>query len=429
MTQLKPVRAFGSYRWLVVVLLFLAMIINYVDRQTLGILKSTISADLHWSNSDYANVHLLFQGAYAVCYLLWGRLVDRIGARWGFALAFGIWSVAQFATSAARGIGHFMVARFALGIGESGAFPGSIKAVSEWFPQKERALANGLFNAGTNIGAIVTPLIIPAVVLSYGWQMAFVVTGLAGLIWLPIWLLLYRHPQDVKGISQAELDWIQQDPVTPITRIGWRKLLRLRQTWTYATAKFMTDPIFGMYLVWLPDFLGKRFHLDLKNFGPPLIVIYLLSDFGSVLGGWLSSHLLKRGWSVNRARKTTLLICALCATPVMFAAYAENVWVAVAIIGLAAAAHQGFSANLYALPSDLLPRGGVGSVVGIGGMLGACGGMLMSKYTGWTLDADRGYAPIFLIASCAYLCALLVIHLFSPRMEPAELIDDSTAIS
>ena len=191
----------------------------------------------------------------------------------------------------------------------------------------------------------------------------------------------------------------------------------------------MTDPIFGMYLVWLPDFLGKRFHLDLKNFGPPLIVIYVLSDFGSVLGGWLSSHLLKRGWSVNRARKTTLLICALCATPVMFAAYAENVWVAVAIIGLAAAAHQGFSANLYALPADLLPRGGVGSVVGIGGMLGECGGMLMSKYTGWTLDADRGYAPIFLIASCAYLCALLVIHLFSPRMEPAELANESTVVS
>jgi MFS transporter, ACS family, hexuronate transporter len=422
-----PVKASGMHRWLVVALLFLAMIINYVDRQTLGILKPTMSDELGWSNSDFANIHLFFQGAYAVCYVLWGRIVDRIGARWGFALAFGIWSLAQLATSAAREIAHFMAARFALGVGESGAFPGSIKAISEWFPQKERALANGIFNAGTNIGAIVTPLIIPAVVLSYGWHMAFVVTGLAGLIWLPIWLLIYRRPQDHASLSQAERDWITQDPETSVARISWRKLLGLRQTWTYAAAKFMTDPIFGMYLVWLPDFLGKRYHLDLKTFGPPLIAIYLFSDFGSVAGGWLSSHFLKRGWSVNRARKTTLLVCALCATPVMFASYAGNVWLAVAIIGLAAAAHQGFSATLYALPADLLPRGGVGSVVGIGGMLGACGGMLMSKYTGWTLDADRGYGPIFLIASCAYLCALLVVHLLSPKLERAEMVDPQIA--
>jgi MFS transporter, ACS family, aldohexuronate transporter len=418
----------GRRRWIVVVLLLLAMIVNYVDRQTLGLLKPAMSAELGWSNSDFANIHLSFQAAYALCYLIWGRVVDRIGARAGFALAFALWSLAQLTTAAARQIGHFMLARLVLGMGESGAFPGSIKAIAEWFPQKERALANGLFNAGTNIGAIITPLLVPALVLAYGWQAAFVVSGLAGLVWLPLWLMLYRSPRASARLSAAELRWIEQDASpTTATRVPLSQLLRYRQTWAYALAKFMTDPVFGMYLVWLPDFLAKRFNLDLKTFGPPLIAIYLLSDVGSVLGGWLSSRLLRRGWSVNRARKTALLICALCATPVVFAAHASNVWVAVALIGLAAAAHQGFSANLYALPPDLLPRGGVASVVGIGGALGACGGMLMSKYTGWTLDADRGYAPIFLIASCAYLAALALIHFLSPRLQPAEVGNEGGA--
>ncbi|MEP6939636.1 MAG: MFS transporter [Rudaea sp.] len=419
MNRTQNMQPAGAQRWLVVALLFLAMIVNYIDRQTIGILKPVMSADLHWSNSDFANIHLCFQAAYAVCYVLWGRVVDRVGARWGFALAFALWSAAQLATSAARQIAHFMLARLLLGVGESGAFPGAIKAVSEWFPQKERALANGVFNAGTNIGAIITPLLIPALVLSCGWQAAFVFSGLIGLIWLPLWLVLYRSPRENPRVSAAELRWIAQDGPAPAERrMTWRALLAKRQTWTYALAKFLTDPIFGMYLVWLPDFLARRFGLDLRTFGPPLIAIYLLSDFGSVAGGWLSSRLLRAGWSVNRARKTALLVCALCATPVVFAAQVSNVWVAVAIIGLAAAAHQGFSANLYALPADLLPRGGVASVVGIGGALGACGGMLMSKYTGWTLDADRGYAPIFVIASCTYLVALALIHFLSPRLAP-----------
>jgi ACS family hexuronate transporter-like MFS transporter len=411
----------GRRRWIVVALLLLAMIVNYVDRQTLGLLKPAMSAELGWSNSDFANIHLCFQAAYALCYLVWGRVVDRIGARAGFALAFALWSLAQLATAGARQIGHFMLARLVLGVGESGAFPGSIKAIAEWFPQKERALANGLFNAGTNIGAIITPLAIPAIVLAYGWQAAFVVSGLAGLVWLPLWLMLYRNPRASARLTAAELRWIEQDAAPATTaRVPLRQLLGYRQTWTYALAKFMTDPVFGMYLVWLPDFLAKRFHLDLKTFGPPLIAIYVSSDVGSVFGGWLSSRLLRLGWGVNRARKTALLVCALCATPVVFAAQASNVWVAVALIGLAAAAHQGFSANLYALPPDLVPRGGIASVVGIGGALGACGGMLMSKYTGWTLDADRGYAPIFLIASCAYLAALAVIHFLSPRLQAVE---------
>jgi ACS family hexuronate transporter-like MFS transporter len=400
-----------------------------VDRQSLGLLKPTISADLHWTNSDFANVVLSFQGAYAISYLVFGRFVDRVGARFGLAAAFAIWSVAQVYTAGARTLGQFSLARVVLGIGEAGAFPGAIKAITAWFPQKERAFANGLFNAGTNVGAIVTPLILPAITLAFGWRGAFVATGLMGLIWLPIWLILFRTPRQTPTISAAELAWIEQDAPQPVERIGLSRLIGLRQTWTYALAKFMTDPIWGMFLVWLPDFLSRRYKLDLKTFGPPLIVIYLMSDFGSVAGGWLSSSLIRRGWSVNAARKTTLLVCALCALPVTLAWQASSVWGAVALIGLATAAHQGFSATLYALPADLVPRAGVGSVVGLGGMLGAMGGMLMSKYTGWTLDHDRGYAPVFAIAGGAYLCALLVVHLLSPRLAPARISATSATAS
>lgn len=411
----------GRRRWIVVVLLFAAMVINYVDRQTLGILKPTISKDLGWTASDFANVLLCFQGAYAVCYIVFGRLVDRIGARWGFALAFGIWSLAQVATSQARGIGHFMLARMVLGAGEAGAFPNAIKATTDWFPQRERAFANGIFNAGTNIGAIVTPLLVPAIALAWGWRAAFIATGLAGLVWLPIWFLLYRRPAEDSRLSQAEREWIEQDPPHPVEKISWLRLIRLRESWAYMAGKFTIDPIWGMFLSWLPDFLDRRYHLNLKTFGLPLIMIYLLSDGGSVGGGWLSSHFLKRGWSVNRARKTTMLICAICALPVMFAASVSSLWLAVAIIGLAAAAHQGFSATLYALPADLLPRGGVGTVIGMGGALGAVGGMAMSKYTGWVLDSQGDYRPVFLVAGCAYFVSLTLIHLLSPKLEPVRV--------
>lgn len=409
----------GRRRWFVAALLFAAMVINYVDRQTLGILKPTIGAELHWTASDYANVLLCFQGAYALCYLGFGRLADRLGARLGFALAFGLWSVAQIATSQARGLGQFMLGRMALGVGESGAFPNAIKAASEWFPQRERALANGVFNAGTNIGAIVTPLLVPAIALAWGWRAAFIATGLMGLIWLPIWWLLYRRPSEDSRLSAAERAWIEQDPTPVVERVGWGQLIRRREAWAYMLGKFTMDPIFGMYLSWLPDFLSRRHHLDLKSFGLPLIVIYLISDAGSVGGGWLSSHLLKRGWSLNRARKTTLLVCALAATPVMLAANLSSLWVAVALIGLAAAAHQGFSATLYALPADLLPKSGVGTVIGMGGAMGAVGGMAMSKYTGWVLDSGNDYRPVFLVAGTAYLVSLLLIQLCSPRLERA----------
>lgn len=402
-------------------LLFAAMVINYVDRQMIGFLKPTLSAEMGWSETDYADIVFWFQASYAVFYLIFGRVMDKIGARWGLGVAFLIWQIGHMMHGAARDLSHFIMARMILGVGEAGGFPGGIKAVAEWFPKKERAFATGLFNAGTNIGAIVTPLVVPILVLSFGWQMAFVVTGLLGLIWLPIWLLVYRRPREVKKLTTSELEWIEQDPADTVEKIGWKKLLTVKETWAYAVGKFMIDPIWWMFLFWLPDFLGKSYGLDLKTFGPPIVAIYLLSDVGSVGGGWLSGRFMKLGMSLNKARKLTMLICALCAVPVAFAAFASNLWVAVLIIGLATAAHQGFSANLYAFPGDVFPRSAVGSVVGIGGMLGGIGGMIMAKYAGFVLDKIGTYTPIFVVAGSAYLVALLAIHLISPRYEAAKI--------
>lgn len=405
------------YRWVIVALLFTAMVINYIDRQTLGLMKADLSEEFSWSEQDYADAIFWFQAAYAASYLVWGRIMDRIGVRWGLGIAFGIWQIAHIAHAGMRSLTGFIIARAALGVGEGGGFPGSIKAVAEWFPKKERAFATGLFNAGTNIGAIVTPLVVPAIVLAWGWQAAFIVTGIGGLVWLPIWFLLYRRPQESKRVSAAELEHITQDPEEPEEKVDWRLILRRRETWAFAIGKFLTDPIWWMFLFWLPDFLGKQHGLDLKTFGPPLIVIYLISDVGSVSGGWLSGTFMNRGWSINRSRKTTMFLCGLLALPMVFAGQLSNLWVAVAIIGIATAAHQGFSANLYTLPSDVFPRGAVGTVVGLGGMLGGIGGMLMAKYAGYILDRVGNYTPIFMVCAFAYLIALAVIHILMPRMD------------
>jgi ACS family hexuronate transporter-like MFS transporter len=414
--EVRAVSTVGRYRWVIVALMFAAMVINYVDRQTIGLLKGDLAKEFGWSEQNYADIVFWFQAAYAVSYLAFGRIVDRIGARWGFGVAFFIWQLAHLLHAGARSLNGFIAARLLLGVGEGGGFPSCVKAVAQWFPKKERAFATGLFNAGTNIGAIVTPLIIPAITLAWGWRGAFIVTGLAGFIWLPIWFLVYRSPDKDPRVSPAELAHIQSDPPDTVTKVGWGQVLSRRETWAYALGKFLIDPIWWMFLFWLPDFLGKRHGLDLTSFGPPLVAIYLLSDIGSVAGGWLSSRFIKIGWSINRARKTTLLICALCAVPVAFAANIDSLWIAVAIIGLATAAHQAFSANLYTLPGDVFPRAAVGTVLGVGGMLGAIGGMAMSKYAGWVLDRIGTYTPIFLVAASAYLIALLVIHLLMPRM-------------
>ena len=411
----------GNYRWLICTLLFAAMVINYVDRQMLGVLKPTLSAEFGWTETNYADIIFWFQASYAVSYLLFGRIIDRIGARWGFGIAFLIWQIGHIAHAGVSSLNQMIAARVLLGIGEGGGFPGGIKAVAEWFPKKERAFATGLFNAGTNIGAIVTPLVVPALVLAFDWKVAFVVTGIAGLLWLPIWLIVYRRPREQKALSPAELAWIEQDAPDPVEKVGWLKLLTIKETWAYALGKFLIDPIWWMFLFWLPDFLSKKHGLDLKTFGIPLVCIYLLSDVGSIGGGWMSSTLMKRGMSLNAARKTAMLICALLALPVCLGAVVSNLWMAVLIIGIATAAHQGFSANLYTLPSDVFPRSAVGSVVGIGGMVGAFGGMAMAKYAGWVLDKIGSYTPIFVVAASAYLLALLVVHLLTPKMEPVKL--------
>ena len=413
-----PAARIGGARWIVAGLLFSAMVFNYFDRQMLAVLKPSLSAEMHWRETQYADMVFWFQAAYAVSYLGFGRIVGWIGARWGMAATYLIWSIAQIGHGAARGVIDFILARAALGIGEGGAYPSGLTAIAEWFPQKERAFATGLFNAGVNVGAIVTPLVVPMVVLALGWRAAFMLTGAVSLVWLVLWLAFYRAPARHKGLGVAERAHIQSDPADAEPAIPWLKLLTLRETWAYAAGKFIIDPIWWMFLFWLPDFLAKRYGLDLKSFGPPLVVIYLMSDAGNLVGGWASSALIRRGLSVNTARKATMLVCALLALPVAFAGEARQLWVAVGIIGLATAAHQAFSVNLFTLPSDLFPRRSIGSVVGIGGALGAVGGMAMAKYAGWVLERIGSYTPIFIVAASAYLLALLVIHLASPTLTP-----------
>ena len=418
----------GKYRWVVVWLLFAAMVINYVDRQALGVLKPTLMAEFGWSETNFADIIFWFQFAYAISYLLWGRLVDRIGARWGFGIAFVIWQIAFIAHAGIRSLNTAIIARIALGIGEGGGFPAGIKAVTEWFPKKERAFAVGIFNAGTNIGAIVTPLIIPLIASVWlgtaeqpNWRMALIIVGALGFIWVPVWFLVYRRPEEHKKVTPAELNWIAQDAPDPTHKIGWLKLLTVKETWAYALGKFLIDPIWWFFLFWLPGFLGAQYDLNLLTFGPPLIAIYLMSDVGSIGGGWMSGQFLKRGMSLGAARKLTMLICALAVTPVAFAGNIDNLWLAVLVIGIATAAHQGFSANLYAMPGDVFPRSAVGSVVGIGGMIGGFGGMAMAKYAGYVLDQIGSYTPIFVVAASAYLLALLVIHILSPRYDAAKV--------
>lgn len=408
-------------RWYICALLFFAATINYLDRQVIGILKPTLQEEFGWTEIDYSNIVFWFQTAYAAGLLLVGRVMDWMGTRKGFSWAVVVWSIAAAGHALARSVFGFSVARFALGIGESGNFPASIKTVAEWFPKKERALATGIFNAGTNVGVMVAAWMVPWLTINFGWKWAFIVTGLIGFLWLVAWLIVYRKPEDHPKLSSEELAHIQSDPPDPEVRIPWARLFPHRQTWAFAIGKFMTDPIWWVYLFWLPDLLKRNYDIDLKSVGLPLIIVYLIADVGSVGGGWLSSTLINRGWSINKARKVTMLICALCVTPIVFAANASNVWVAVLLVGLAAAAHQGWSANIFTTASDMFPRRAVGSVVGIGGMAGAIGGMLISKVVGYVLEWTGSYVPVFIIAASAYLIALLVIHLLAPNLEEAKI--------
>src|SRR5947209_9732551 len=413
----------GRVRWIVVVLLFSATAINYIDRQMIGLLKPTLQREFRWDENTYADIVFYFQFAYAVGYIFFGNIVDRIGARFGYAAAFIIWTAAHMLHAAARSVTSFAMVRFMLGIGESGNFPSGLKAVTEWFPKKERALATGLFNAGSNIGAIITPFIVAVLTVSYGWRGAFIITGIVSLLWLAAWLALYRRPRESKQLTGAELAYIESDPADPIAKFPWLHVLRAREAWAFAIGKFLTDPVWWMFLFWLPDFLHKRHGLDLTTFGPPIAAVYLISDIGSIGGGWLSSHLIHRGWTINAARKTTMLICALAVTPIFFAQYVDSLWIAVAIISLAAAAHQAWSANLFTLASDMFPRKAVGSVLGIGGTAGAVGGMLFALFIGGVLEKSGNYTLIFLVSGSVYLVALLIIHLLSPRLAEAKVAD------
>lgn len=411
----------GYVRWVIVALLFAATAINYIDRQTIALLKPTLQKEFDWSELTYSNIVIWFQAAYALGYVFFGVFVDRVGARIGYATAFALWTGAHILHAAARTVFGFSAVRFLLGIGESGNFPAGLKAVTEWFPKKERALATGIFNAGSNIGAIVAPFIVPLITIAYGWRAAFIITGLGSLLWLVAWIAIYRRPRESKSLSAAELAYIERDAEDPVAKLPWKRVARRRETWAFSIGKFLTDPVWWMFLFWLPDFLVKRHGLDLKTFGPPLIVIYILSDLGSIAGGWLSSALIHRGWTINRARKTTMLICALAVTPIFFAQYVDGLWPAVGIIGLAAAAHQAWSANLYTLPSDVFPRKAVGSVIGIGGTAGAVGGIVFSAYIGQVLERIGNYGLIFYVAGSVYLIALAIIHWLTPRLEVVDV--------
>lgn len=416
-----PPGRIGRYRWAICALLFFAITINYVDRQVLGVLKPVLETELGWSENDYANIVVAFQAAYAIGLLGFGRFMDLVGTRWGLAIAVSVWSVAAMAHAGARSVVQFALVRFALGLGEAGGFPASVKAVSEWFPKRERALATGIFNAGSNVGALITPILIPLIVVSLGWEWAFILTGAVGFLWLVAWLTLYRRPREHPRVGAAELAHIESDPVDPPGKISWRFVATRRETWAFLLGKFITDPVWWLFLFWLPDFFAKTYDLDILSFGPPLVAVYLLADVGSVGGGWLSSRLISGGWSVNRGRKTTMLICALCVTPISVAIYAQDLLVAVGVIGLAAAAHQGWSANLFTLVSDVFPRRAVATVVGFGAAGGAIGGMFIAKFAGWTLEATGSYLPLLAFASVAYLVALGVIHLLTPRLAPVAL--------
>jgi ACS family hexuronate transporter-like MFS transporter len=435
-----PATGPGRFRWIICTLLFFAATINYVDRQVIGILKPTLQGQFGWSEIDYGDIVFAFQLAYGIGLLAAGGIIDRLGARRGFAAAIVIWSLAAMAHAGvslfggaaaavlafggltySASVAGFIVARLALGIGEAGNFPAAIKVVAEWFPRRERAFATGLFNSGTNIGALVTPLVVPVITLRWGWPWAFVATGAMGFIWLALWWMTYDRPERHPRVTALELAHIRSDPPDVSSKIPWRSLMRHRQTWAFAIGKFLTDPVWWLYLFWVPDFLHRNHGINLSTMGPPLVVIYLVADIGSIGGGWLSSRLIARGWSINAGRKTAMLACALSVLPMVFASGAKDLWVAVALISVAAAAHQGWSANLFTLVSDMFPRQAIGSVVGLGGMAGAFGGMLIAKLTGYLLQATGSYVPVFLIAAFAYVVALVIIHLLVPKLEPARI--------
>ncbi|MDQ6759241.1 MAG: MFS transporter [Acidobacteriota bacterium] len=419
---MKERSSIPSLRWYICGLLFLATTVNYIDRQVLGLLKPVLEKDLGWNEADFGWIVFAFQLSYALMMPFAGRAMDWLGTRLGYLLAVVVWSIAAMGHALARNAMDFAIARFALGFGESANFPAAIKTIADWFPRSERALATGIFNSGTNVGAIVAPLAVPYLALHFGWRSAFIVTGAIGFVWVALWFLLFRQPREHPMLSQHELAYIESGREQESTaKVPFSELLGSRAAWAFFIGKFLTDPVWWFYLYWLPGFLNRAYGVDLSHLGLPLIVVYQASTIGSIGGGWLSSLLLKRGWTVNDARKIAMLICAIAVTSVIFVYKAGgNLWLAVTLVSIAAAAHQGWSANLFTFASDVFPRGAVGSVVGMGGLGGALGGMLVAPAIGYWLDWSHGaYGPVFVIAGSMYLLALGMIQLLVPKLEQA----------
>lgn len=423
-TATTPVkRKAGNYRWVICGMLFLATVINYMDRQILGLLAPMLQKDIGWSQLEYSRIVITFSAAYAIGLLLAGRVVDRFGVKISYSFAILFWSAAAMLHAAVSTVAGFAVMRALLGLGEGGHFPAAIKTTAEWFPPKERALAVGFFNSGANIGALIAPAIIPPLALVFGWRAAFIIIGLLGIVWFVAWVFIYRPADKSASLaddaSAADIAQAETTPATPAP--NWRTLLKYRETWAFIIGKFLTDPIWWFYLFWLPKWLNEARGLDMRQLGLPLVVIYTITIIGSVGGGWLSSTLLRRGATVNRARKTAMLVCALCALPVVTVSGIDHLWAAVIVIGLAAAAHQGWSANLFTTVSDLFPQRTVASVVGLGGMAGSIGAILFSEVIGRVLERSGHYWSLFAIGGLAYLTALTAIHLLTPRMEVAKI--------
>ena len=409
-------------------LLFFATTINYIDRQILSLLKPILDEQLGWTNAQFGQVNAAFQASYAVGLLVFGAVIDRVGTRLGYALSIAAWSAAAIAHSAVGSISGFFRARVALGLGEGGNFPSAIKAVALWFPRRERAFATALFNSGANVGAIIAPATIPVIALHWGWRSAFVAAGLAGFVWLGFWIIFYEVPERARRVTAAELAHIRSDPrdteATATGRLGWGQLLRYRQAWSFVVAKFLTDPVWWFFLIWLPDYFNKNRHLNIQKSKLHLAAIYAICTVLSIAGGWLPGQLQRRGWTVTRSRKTAMLLFALCVLPVMFVTAVSNNWAAVLLIGLAASAHQAWSANLYTTVSDMFPKVAVASVIGLGGAAGSVTGIYFPRWTGHLLDvlpAQQGYAILFGICGGAYLVAFVCHHLLAPSFRPISL--------
>lgn len=426
-------QAIGKYRWMVVTLLFFATTINYVDRQVIGLLKDTLTKEFHWTEIDYSNIVMAFSAAYALGLLLFGRIIDAIGTKLGYAVSIVVWSIAAMAHAMAKSTFGFGIARTTLGLGEGGNFPAAIKAVAEWFPKKERAFATGIFNSGSNVAAFFGPPLISWILFSYGWKEAFIWTGAIGFIWLIFWWIYYDIPSKQKRVKKAEYDYIHSDDVTAEKevvkeKVNWLKILGKRQTWTFVAGKFLTDPVWWFYLFWIPSYFSTSYGVDLKKSWMYISTIYIVASVGSILGGYLSGYFIKKGWPVYKARKTVMFIFALCVVPIVFVQFTTSAWTAVALISLAAAAHQAWSANIFTTASDMFPKKAVSSVVGIGGMAGSVGGILFPFFIGWLLDSyekmgnkPAGYNIIFIICGCAYLLAWVIMHFLSPKMKQVEV--------